>query len=492
VPDTHSPLFGLSLRSAPANVEAEAALLGGLLYKNETFAHISSFLRPHHFADGQNGRAYAAIEAFISEGRSVDAVLLKQHFDQPYLASLLAAMIAPNLVREYAAAVVDTWLRRQLAAVGEQMINNAHAADLELTGQAQLNAAHELLAELLHSPSPDQANSMSIGEAIHLVEHHASMIYKGVAPPALSTGLPSLDGVLGGGIEPATFTVMGGLQESGKTELLLQIAEHVAMQQLDKWRDNRTGPCPVVLFFEFEMTAKQLAARTAARIGRMPRADIRHGRMTDQVTAGFLRATEIGDVLPIKIEALSPATLGRFRSAFRSLMRQREVAMVAVDNITLMADATGVKDTGQAYSTVLNELNNAAKTTGVPIIALAHILKSSSTRDDGRPKSDDLPYNTGRYPDKAVIVHRPEKHLSAAPPERNGMSEERWLARVEDWHQRKAAARNVTEVIPAKSREDDGARRPEMFRLTYDREASRFVDPSERIEPDMDWDAAHA
>ena len=305
-------------------------------------------------------------------------------------------------------------------------------------------------------------------------------------PPALSTGLPALDAVLGGGIEPATLTIMGGLQESGKTELALHIAEHIAMEQLRAWQVHQRGACPCVLFFEFEMKAEQLSARTAARLGGIARADIRKGRMTERVTTAFRELEKIGELLPIKFEARSPATLGRFRTAFRTLLRQRKVALVIVDNITRMADAAAIKDMGQAYSAVLNELDNAAKTTDVPVLALAHVLKSASGREDGRPRADDMPFNTGRYPDKAFIVHRPEKMIAPAPPERGAMKEEAWQAKVEQWHKRRAETVNVTEIIPAKLREDDGERRPEMIRLRFDREAGRFVDPLIAAEPPAD------
>lgn len=62
------------------------------------------------------------------------------------------------------------------------------------------------------------------------------------------------------------------------------------------------------------------------------------------------------------------------------------------------------------------------------------------------------------------------------------MSEERWMKAKDDRYKRKEAARDVTEIIPAKAREDDGERRHELVRFRFDRAAARFVDPREQIE----------
>ncbi|MBW4037003.1 MAG: replicative DNA helicase, partial [Proteobacteria bacterium] len=55
------PLFGLSQRQPPANLEAEQALLGALLANNKAYERVSEFLAPEHFADAVHGRIFEAI-----------------------------------------------------------------------------------------------------------------------------------------------------------------------------------------------------------------------------------------------------------------------------------------------------------------------------------------------------------------------------------------------------------------------------------------------
>lgn len=71
----------------------------------------------------------------------------------------------------------------------------------------------------------------------------------------LSTGLPALDSVFGGGLYPGLY-VIGALSSVGKTTLCLQIAEHLATASCNP-RD--------VLYFSLEMSSEQLALKVVSR-----------------------------------------------------------------------------------------------------------------------------------------------------------------------------------------------------------------------------------
>ena len=76
-----SPLFGLSQRLPPSNVQAEQALLGALLANNKAYERVSEFLAAEHFADPIHGRIYQAIARRVEAGQLADAVTLKAEFE---------------------------------------------------------------------------------------------------------------------------------------------------------------------------------------------------------------------------------------------------------------------------------------------------------------------------------------------------------------------------------------------------------------------------
>src|ERR1700761_3025225 len=153
-----SPLFGLSQRLPPANVQAEQALLGALLANNKAYERVSEFLAPEHFADPIHGRIYQAISRRVEAGQLADAVTLKAEFEHAgildevggtaYLTQLLTAMVGIINASEYGRVVYDTWLRRQLIDLGESVVNNAFGADAELDGPGQIEAAEQALFQL--------------------------------------------------------------------------------------------------------------------------------------------------------------------------------------------------------------------------------------------------------------------------------------------------------------------------------------------------------
>src|SRR5215469_6828321 len=65
---------------APANIEAEQALLGALLYDNGAYERLSDALAPQHFYEPFHGRLYASIEAHIRRGQLADPTLIAEQF----------------------------------------------------------------------------------------------------------------------------------------------------------------------------------------------------------------------------------------------------------------------------------------------------------------------------------------------------------------------------------------------------------------------------
>src|SRR5579884_1265455 len=153
-----SPLFGLTQRLPPANVEAEQALLGALLANNKAYDRVAEFLLPEHFADPVHGRIFQAIARRIEAGQLADAVTLKAEFEHSgvleevggtaYLAQLLTAMVGIINAGEYGRAIHDAWLRRQLIDIGETVVNRAFGMDAELDGKDQVEAAEQALFDL--------------------------------------------------------------------------------------------------------------------------------------------------------------------------------------------------------------------------------------------------------------------------------------------------------------------------------------------------------
>src|SRR6202049_4857484 len=129
-------------RTPPHNTEAEQALLAAILANNPPFHRVSEFLLPDHFAEGVHGRIFAAIAKLIERGQIANPVTLKNLFDQDgalteiggaqYLARLATSMVTIINAGDYGRTIHDLYLRRQLISIGDDVVNDAYAQDIDI------------------------------------------------------------------------------------------------------------------------------------------------------------------------------------------------------------------------------------------------------------------------------------------------------------------------------------------------------------------------
>ena len=147
-----------AVRIPPYNTEAEQALLGAILINNAAYARVSEFLAAEHFGNAVHGRIYAAIGKLIERGQIANPVTLKNLFDQDgalaeiggaqYLARLAGAAVTVINAEDYGRAVHDLHLRRELIAMGEDVVNDAFRQDLDDPATEQIERAEKKLFDL--------------------------------------------------------------------------------------------------------------------------------------------------------------------------------------------------------------------------------------------------------------------------------------------------------------------------------------------------------
>ena len=83
----------------PFNLDAEQALLGAILFDNEIYYRVSTFLKPEHFYDPIHQHLYSACDKLITSGRLASPVTLSTYMaDNPMVASMAGMIANPALV----------------------------------------------------------------------------------------------------------------------------------------------------------------------------------------------------------------------------------------------------------------------------------------------------------------------------------------------------------------------------------------------------------
>lgn len=250
------PFMPADLFTSLSNEEAEQGFLGAILSSEKALDRCVSLVAPEDFYDPVHSAIWAAAIKRRETGAQVNAVLLadlgtaldaefpdiaKSGGGRRYLVELVAGVVTVVNAADYAATIRALAKRRRLA---DAAINAANAC---LDTDRPLD---ELLGGL-------------VGEAERLVETGRSRTRGAVLddllesfrnpPQVFSTGMPSLDAAMVGGLWPGRVYGIAAHDKAGKTGLAGTISYNL----------NEAGVPH--LYCAFEMGAEQIEMRHVAR-----------------------------------------------------------------------------------------------------------------------------------------------------------------------------------------------------------------------------------
>jgi replicative DNA helicase len=465
---------------APANIEAEQALLGVLLYDNAAYERLSDSLLASHFFEPFHGRLFAAIQAHVRRGHLAEPILLAEQFQRDpafeelggirYLADMVDRAPPAANAPDYARVIYDLALRRDLIRIGGEIAAAAQAGDPELSGREQIEAAEQQLYTLAETGAAS-SGFMNFSDSLAGAVTMAAEAYSregGLS--GLSTGLRDIDKMLGG-LHPSDLIILAARPSMGKTSLGANIAFNVARRYA--WEggpdgSRKTVDGGVVAFFSLEMSAEQLAMRLLAEVTRIPSDLIRKGEIKAS-EFGEIRdaAAEIGEA-PLYIDATGGISIGKLAARARRLKRTAGLDLIVVDYLQLVTSGEGrVENRVQEVSQITQGLKSLAKELAVPIVALAQLSRQVETRDDKRPQLSDLRESGSIEQDADVVmfIYREAYYLGRMEPRDNTAEHLEWTEKLDQ-------IRNVAEIIIGKQRHGPIG----TVKLHYDENITKFSD----------------
>jgi len=450
----------VSIAHAPANVEAEQALLGVLLYDNAAFERIGDYLQSRHFYEPFHARLYSAIETAVRKGQLAEPILLAEQFARDtafnelggirYLADLVDRAPPAANAPDYARAVYDLALRRDLIRIGGEIAVTATHGDAELSAREQIEQAEQQLFNLAETGGVSQG-FQTFAEALHGAVAMAAEAHSrdgGLA--GISTGLADLDQKIGG-LHPSDLVILAARPSMGKTSMACNIAFDVARHyawepQPDGGRKTVSGG--VVAFFSLEMSAEQLAMRLLAEVSGVTGDRLRKGEI-DAVEFGRVRdaALEIQEA-PLFIDATGGISMAKLAARARRLKRMQGLDLIVVDYLQLITGGDARSDNRvQEVSMITQGLKALAKELAVPVIALSQLSRQVENREDKRPQLSDLRESGSieQDADMVMFIYRESYYLGRAEP-REG-TEEHFK-----WQEQMDIVRGTADVIIGKQR----------------------------------------
>jgi replicative DNA helicase len=438
-----------AFRSAPHNIEAEQALLGAILVNNEAFYRVSDFLEPRHFFEPIHQRIFELAGSLVRQGKLATPVTLKTFlpadFDiaglslNQYLARLAAEATTIINAEDYGRTVYDLSIRRELIAIGEEMVNAAYDAPVDATPASHIEDAERKLYEIAETGRYDGGFQRFAQALTTAVDMAARAYQRDGSLSGLATGLTDLDSRMGG-LQASDLVILAGRPGMGKTALATNIAYNVAKAyeqgdfRPDGSRETINGG--IVGFFSLEMSAEQLATRIIAEQTGIPSNKIRRGVIEE---TEFEKIKDISielQNLPFYVDETGGLSIGQLAARARRLKRQRGLDLLVIDYLQLLQGSNRRSSDSrvQEITEITTRLKALAKELNIPVLALSQLSRQVESRDDKRPQLADLRESGSIEQDADVVmfVFREEYyHQMRKPMESNREKFAEWLAEGE-------------------------------------------------------------
>lgn len=371
--------------------DAEQSVLGGLLLQNNAWELIEDFLTENDFFYDDHKIIFREIKNLFEKNSAVDMVTLCNRLEEKKEFNLISEIYIVDLIRNtptaanikhYAKIVKRHSQHRQLLSVCrdiEKMIENS---DDDICDKAET---------LIFKISEDKSSEPKIlhdgfSDIFQKIQDHKENKNKLVG---LSSGYCDLDKITKG-FKKANFIVIGARPNMGKTQLALNIAEHISIKQ------NET-----VLMFSMEMTAEELKYRILSSLSKVSYENIQTGDLNTEEETKIANSLSLINQAKLFIDERAALKLHDIRATARRLKRKYGLALIIVDYLTLI-HGEGENETSKVAQ-ISRGMKELAKELNVPVIALSQLNRSLESRENKRPLMSDV-RQSGQIEQDADIV----------------------------------------------------------------------------------------
>jgi replicative DNA helicase len=400
--DTFSDSRVEQLRIPPQSIDAEQAVIGGLMLAPDAFDRIADRLNEEDFYRRDHQLIYRAIRELAEKSRPYDAVTLGEWFESQglseqvaggaYLIELASTTPSAANITAYAEIVRDKAILRQLIDAGTGIVNDAFQPDGRDSDEILSKAEQDVFA-ISEARAQGRTDFVAINKAMAEAFDVLQTRYQnGGSITGLPTGYTEFDEMTAG-LQPTDLVILAARPAMGKTTLALNIAEHAAIKTKK----------PVAVF-SMEMSASQLALRLISANGRVNATRLRTGQLEDEDwsrVSGAIRMIKETKIFIDDTPGLSPESL---RAKARRLKREHGLGLIVIDYLQLMAVPGNSENRATEISEISRSLKGLAKELNVPVIALSQLNRSLETRADKRPVMADLRESGAIEQDADMIV----------------------------------------------------------------------------------------
>ena len=228
-----------ALKLPPHSIEAEQAVLGGLLLDNEALDRVADVISEGDFYRQDHRLIFRNVCRMVEKNKPADVVTVAETLDScnelegigglAYLSALAQSTPSSANIRRYAEIVRERAVMRKLAEVGSSIAESAYTP-AGRSARELLDEAEAKVFEIGEAGARSRQGFQELPPLLTEVVERIDQLYNQENPSdvtGVATGFADLDRQTSG-LQPGDLVIVAGRPSMGKTAFALNIAEHVA------------------------------------------------------------------------------------------------------------------------------------------------------------------------------------------------------------------------------------------------------------------------
>ena len=405
-----------SLKVPPNSIQAEQAVLGGLMLDNEGWDKVAEHVSEEDFYRKEHRYIFRAISQLAAKMDPFDVVTVSEMLETmgeiesvgglAYVGMLAKDTPTAANIDSYAKIVRDRSVLRQLIHVGTTISGSAFNTEGQETSQLLENAERQVF-EIAEQQQRGKSGFIPVRSLQAKAVDKIESLYEQDNPiTGVSTGFTDFDEMTSG-LQASDLVIVAGRPSMGKTTFAMNLAENVAIK----------AKKPVAVF-SMEMPGDQLAMRMMSSLGRIDQHKVRTGKLDDDEWPRMTSAINLLAETQLFIDDTAALTPTEVRSRSRRLMREHgQLGLIVLDYLQLMQSPSSGENRVQQISDISRNLKALAKELNVPVVALSQLNRNLEQRPNKRPVMSDLRESGSIEQDADVIVfiYRDEVYNEDSP-----------------------------------------------------------------------------
>jgi replicative DNA helicase len=391
-----------SAKVPPHSLEAEAAVLGGILLDNTALDRVAEHVSAEDFYREAHRKIFRAASELSQRSEPIDLLTLTEALKTrgelaevggaAYVSELADRALSAANIQYHARIIREKAILRGLIATASEIVSRGYEAREEVA--RFVDEAEQAIYQIAERKT--RGAFTRVGDMITETFRHIEQLYeRKEMVTGVATGFTDLDRMTAG-LQPSDLIIVAGRPSMGKTSFCLNIAEHVAIE-------NGIG----VAVFSLEMSKEQLVLRMLCSQARVDLSKVRTGFLAQKDFPRLAEAAGRIHDAPIYVDDTPALSALELRAKARRLKRDKDakLGLIIVDYLQLMRGSSTRDDSReQEISQISGSLKALAKELRLPVIALSQLNRQVEGRNPPKPRMADLRESGAIEQDADVIA----------------------------------------------------------------------------------------